>query len=181
MLRKPNPTSALIVVAVLAAMLAAPVAARPSSSSTSGSGPLPDTPVSVSSASELGRLIAWMQPCIAKARDTYSEAKERFEAGLLAGHEFSVVARIRDAEAHIEQVFVRVEEIDGALIRGWIDSQVAVVKTFDRGAPIWLAEDEIVDWVIVSPDGTETGNLIGKNLDRVRNAPPVGDRCRPVI
>lgn len=179
MLRRFTPTRTLILVIGAVGVFAAPALAQDSTSA--GPVPTPDNPVSVSNAAELGRLLQWMQPCVLRARETYADAKARFAAGLPARHEFSVAARIRDGEGHIEQVFIRVEEIEGALIQGWVDSEVAVVEGFARGAPIWLAEDELVDWVIVSPDGRETGNLIGRNLHRVRNTPPPGDQCRPDI
>ena len=139
----------------------------------------PDRPVSVQTYEGLARLIAWMQPCVQEARRTFPDARKKFLDGLPNGYEFSVVARLRDAEGHIEQVFIRVNDVTGPLIHGVVTNETSTVQGFKTGAVVLVSEDEILDWIIVSPDGHETGNLIGKNLDRVQDSPRPGDACRP--
>ena len=168
----------ILIVALLPLARPANAGEPPLAPSTAGA-PV-DQPRSVASSTDLAQWMAWMQPCIRAARASYPEARERFQNGLPEGHLFEVAVRLRDSEAHIEQVFVRVVQVDGPLIQGWVNSDVSVVKGFSRGSAVWLADDEILDWVIIAPDGSETGNIIGKNLDRLHGTPNAGQHCRPV-
>jgi hypothetical protein len=70
-----------------------------------------------------------------------------------------------------EAVFVTVTGIKGDQVTGRIDSDVRGVAGYRAGDSYTLSERDIVDWVIVRPDGSEEGNLVGKFLDE-RNAKP---------
>ena len=107
-------------------------------------------------------------PHVAKARETYPAAKQRYLAGLPRGETFFVTTRLRDKDGRMEQVFVRVSKIDGTQISGDIASQLHLVVGFRPGQPYSFAESELLDWLITKPDGSEEGNVVGKFLDTYR-------------
>ena len=112
-----------------------------------------------------GGFDAAITPYVAKARETYPAARDRFLKGLPRGHTFFVVTRIYDSEARWEQVYIRVQTIRDGLITGVISTQLKLVKGYEPGRLYSLKEAALVDWVIARPDGTEEGNVVGKFLD----------------
>jgi uncharacterized protein YegJ (DUF2314 family) len=65
----------------------------------------------------------------------------------------------------MEQVFVKVVEVRANTISGRIWNDIGIVKGFEKGQEHSFPESELIDWTIVSPDGTEEGNVVGKFLD----------------
>jgi hypothetical protein len=114
---------------------------------------------------EIERAIA---PYIEQARKSYPAAKKRYLAGLPSGHRFAVMTKLH-SPGREEAVFVTVAGIKGDQVTGRIDSDVRGVVGYKAGDSYTLSERDIIDWVIVRPDGSEEGNLIGKFLDE-RNA-----------
>lgn len=104
-------------------------------------------------------------PFVEKARATYPDAKKRYLEGLPPGHVFFLVTRLHDAGGLVEQVFVEVKSIKGDKVTGVIASDINTVKSFARGQPYTFPEEEIYDWLISKPDGTEEGNIVGKFID----------------
>ena len=125
-----------------------------------------DNPVSATAAtlSEFEKAIA---PHLEEAKKTYPEARKRFLSGLPQKHYLFVTTRIKDPDGKFEQVFIAVAVIDKEkkTVTGRISNPLDVVRTFKRGQTITFAEDEVLDWTISRPDGTEEGNYIGKFLD----------------
>ncbi len=123
-----------------------------------------DKPVSASAtqATALDRAIA---PYVAKARQSYPKAKQRYLAGLPPQHAFFVTTRLRDKSGVFEQVFIAVKTIKGGKITGTIASDLSAVKGYKRGQEYTFAEPDLLDWLIAKPDGTEEGNFVGKFLD----------------
>ena len=125
-----------------------------------------DKPVGATAAtmSDFEKAIA---PHLAEAKRTYPEAKKRFIGGLPEKHHFYVTTRIKDPDGKFEQIFVYVTKIDEEKksVTGKISNQIGVVRTFKRGQTISFSEDEVLDWMVARPDGTEEGNYIGKFLD----------------
>ncbi len=115
-------------------------------------------------ATEAARLEEAMKPFVEKAKESYPQAKEQFLAGLAPGHWFFVTARLRD-RAGVEQVFIAVQKIEAEFITGRISSDIFVVKGYKYGDLYTFPEAELIDWVIVNPDGTQEGNVVGKFLD----------------
>lgn len=140
--------------------------------------PPPDRVMAVRGASDFARFQERLTPCVEHARTTFPEARQRFVAGLEPGHDLFVVIRVRDPQAHVEQVFVQVQTIDGPLISGVISNEVVAVKGFEQGTPVLTFHDEILDWVIVDSTGAETGNFIGKYLDALQEGTVEGP-CEP--
>ncbi len=103
-------------------------------------------------------------PYSEQARKSYPDAKKRYLAGLPAGHRFSVVTKLQ-ASGHVEAVFITVSGIKGDQITGRIDSDVRGVPGYKPGDTYTLSERDIVDWVIVRPDGSEEGNVVGKFIE----------------
>ena len=114
--------------------------------------------------------------CVVQSRRTFTNAKERFLAGLPKGSVLFVTMNLREGTGKVEQVFVEVEKIDGLSIRGKVASHVLLLQGFSEGNPVVLSERELIDWVIVDADGKEEGNLVGKYLDLLK-AGKTGAAC----
>lgn len=121
-------------------------------------------------------LMSLLEPCRTRALASYPEAKARYLAGLPSGYTFSVVVKLRDAEGRTEQVFLFVTRIYDGKIEAKIANQIQLVSGYKQGQAVTVQESEIIDWVIVSPDGSEEGNLAGKFIDAYRETgkPPTG-------
>jgi len=141
-----------------------PAAPATASGSGAGSDASKDKPVAASSKAEVDALEKAIAPYREQARKSYPDAKRRFVAGLPQGHKFAVAAQLHSA-GKSETVFVMVKEIKGDQITGRIDSDVRVVTGYKAGDSYALPEKDLIDWVIVRPDGSEEGNVVGKFLD----------------
>jgi uncharacterized protein YegJ (DUF2314 family) len=150
---------------------ASPVATAPPPAAEpprAGSNAAKDDPIQASTSVERENLERAIAPYTAQARKSYPDAKKRYLAGLPRGQRFSVVTKLH-SPGREEAVFVTVTGIKGDQVTGHIDSDVRGVVGYKAGDSYTLAERDIADWVIVRPDGSEEGNLIGKFLDE-RNA-----------
>ena len=83
------------------------------------------------------------------------------------GRTFYVVTRIYQGDVH-EQVFVKIQTIKGPKFQGVIASKPLGRVDYQFGDLIEVTKQEVVDWAIVNPDGTEEGNLVGKALELVQ-------------
>jgi hypothetical protein len=109
---------------------------------------------------------AAIAPYVAEARKTYPQARQRFlDKQLPARHVFYVTVRLKDAEGHFEQAFVRVQEVQEGKVTGAIANDIYLVEGYERGQVHTFDESELIDWLITKPDGSEEGNLVGKFLD----------------
>jgi hypothetical protein len=127
-----------------------------------------DQPLTAFNGSEAMRMFFAMEPYIAHARASWPEAKRRFLDGLPRQHTLFVTTRLRDANGRIEQVFVAVDSIVAKRIHGRIWSQILVVDGYRLQQPYDFAEEDLIDWMIARPDGTEEGNVVGRFLDTFR-------------
>lgn len=114
---------------------------------------------------EMAALEKAIQPFIRQARATYPAARKRFQAGLPPGESFFVTTRLHDTSGAFEQVFVAVQRIESGVVTGRIWSNVQSVRGFKYGDVYRFSEEEILDWLISKPDGSEEGNYVGKFLD----------------
>lgn len=80
------------------------------------------------------------------------------------GRGFYVVTKIYN-EKIFEQVYVKVEAKEGDNYVGKIASEPTGLVKFKLNAPMSVAPKDTADWVIVSKDGEEEGNLTGKAMD----------------
>jgi hypothetical protein len=140
----------------------------PAGSNAAGSNAVKDEPVQASTTAERDEIERAIAPYIEQARKSYPGAKKRYLAGLPAGHRFAVLTKLQ-SRGRVEVVFVTVTGIKGDRITGRIDSDVRGVAGYKAGDSYSLSERDLLDWVIVQPDGSEEGNLVGKFLDE-RNA-----------
>jgi len=104
-------------------------------------------------------------PYVAKARASYPAAKKRFLAGLPRGYLFAVETRLyqTDKNRH-EDVFVVVEAIKNGNVYGWIANKIGLLTNYKKGQRIHFRESDMINWLILRPDGTEEGNDVGKFL-----------------
>ena len=127
-----------------------------------------DEPLTASTGSEAMRMFFAMEPYIAHARASWPDAKRRFVAGLPRRHTLFVTTRLRDASGRIEQVFVAVDSVVAERIHGRIWSKILIVDGYRLQQPYAFSEEELIDWMIAKPDGTEEGNVVGRFLDTFR-------------
>jgi len=109
-------------------------------------------------------------PYVAKARATYPTAKKRFLAGLPPKHIFYVWTTLYQAapngqRGRAEDVFIQVHSITGGSVYGIVANTPDFVTTYKQGDRVQFPESEVLNWVIVRPDGTEEGNFVGKFLE----------------
>ena len=131
-----------------------------------------DQPVDAKGTAEAEEYRAAIAPYVEKGQKTYPEAKQRYLAGLPAGHNFFAVTNLRDGSGTSEQVFIAVANINGDRVTGRIATDILGVKGFKNGDPYTFPESELVDWLITHPDGSEEGNVVGKFLDEWQKTPP---------
>jgi uncharacterized protein YegJ (DUF2314 family) len=108
-------------------------------------------------------------PYVAKARETYPDAKRRFMSGQLGTRPFFVKIRLNE-NGRYEDSFVHVLVIDekSGDISGKIANDIQILHNYRNGQRIIAHEADVLDWVIANPDGSEEGNLVGKFLDNYR-------------
>lgn len=125
------------------------------------------TPTDAAATAKLERAL---EPYIAQARKTWPAVRARFASGLPKGRTLSVVTRLQDAEGKHEMLFVLVRAIEPKTNRvvGVINNDVRLLKDHRRGDAVFVEDKDIRDWVIVAPDGSEEGNVVGKFLDTYR-------------
>ena len=123
-----------------------------------------DKPVDATEAQVL-QIEAAIKPYIEKARATYPQAKARFQNGLPPKHSFFVTARLYDSSKRFEQVFIAVSEIKEGTISGVLATEIRLVSGYQLGDAYSFPENELIDWTISKPDGTEEGNFVGNFLD----------------
>ena len=165
--------AALILVALaISAARASSVLAQASRGSTR------DAPMALTSRATEDSMRAAIAPAIAEARRTYPDARRRFLAGLPPGRRFFVTTELRDSIGRHEQVFIAVDSLRSGRVFGRIANPVDLLTNYRMGQPYSLPEAELLDWMILQPDGSEEGNFVGKFLDsyweRLR-ASSVGD------
>ncbi len=124
-----------------------------------------DQPVESTGAAEVAEYRAAIAPYVEQARKTYPDARRRYLAGLPDGHHFFAVTRLQDGTGRTEQVFITVAGIQDDRITGRVASDIRVVRGFKAGDPYTFPENDLVDWMIARPDGSEEGNVVGKFLD----------------
>lgn len=106
-------------------------------------------------------------PYVAKARSTYPAAKARFIAGLPPGYSFAVRVRLTDRTGRREDSFLTVKKISGDKITGVLGA-VDLLRSYKKGQTVTVNENQIDNWLILRPDGTEEGNYVGKFLDHYK-------------
>ncbi|MFC4791500.1 hypothetical protein ACFPAF_05325 [Hymenobacter endophyticus] len=95
-----------------------------------------------------------------EARRTLDTARRQFQRGLPTGAQLYVVARGLNEAATPELLVVRVLSWRSPQLSGHIIS-----TTPGTPAPIELPEGQVLDWLVLHPDGREEGNYLGKYWD----------------
>jgi uncharacterized protein YegJ (DUF2314 family) len=164
------------------AFIALTLAARPAVSQrpveVAPNGP-PDRPFTPQAWCQWNAAVRAMEPYVAKARNSYPAAKRRFLAGLPPRHTFFVTTRLNDGAGGIEQAFVAVDTIVGTRIVGRIWNDIARVRGYVRGQRHELGEQDLIDWMIARPDGSEEGNVVGLFIETWQ--PPACTDAKPPV
>lgn len=99
-----------------------------------------------------------------EARRTLGQARQRYQRGLPAGS-FYLTARVLNESATPEPVLVRVAAWQGSRISGHIVRATADGGAVIATAPIEFEEPDVLDWLVLRPNGAEEGNYLGKFLE----------------
>ena len=111
---------------------------------------------------QLKTLDRMLAPHVEQAQKTFPAVEARFLAGLPKGQFLFATARLYDECGRSELAFISVTGIQGGIVEGRIWS-VPKVVTFQRFRDRYaFPKEQLVDWLIVNPDGTEEGNVAGK-------------------
>ncbi len=105
------------------------------------------------------------------ARATYPAAKKRFLTGLPGNYRFAVSVRLYPKEKTLhrfEDVIVEVKTIRNGIVRGKIANNVQLLTNYHEGETISFPEVQVMNWLIIRPDGSEEGNYVGKFLDHYK-------------
>ena len=111
------------------------------------------------------------QPYVEKARKTYPEAKERFQAGLPKGYRFFVTVDFQEHNVH-ENGFLQVRQIAKGMVTAIVATKFQKITSPRYAESIVIPETRILDWTITSPNGSEEGNYVGKFLDEYYKTHP---------
>jgi hypothetical protein len=133
-----------------------------------GAGAPRDRPVGASTTEQRQQFEVALAPHIARARETFPEARGRFLAGLPAHYTFFVTVPLSDAAGRREMVFLVVDSLARDSVYGRIWNQIHLVQGYHLRDAYATAEAELLDWMISRPDRTEEGNFVGKFLDTYR-------------
>jgi uncharacterized protein YegJ (DUF2314 family) len=106
-----------------------------------------------------------MAPAIAEAKATYPAARKKFLSGLPTESKFVVQVHLKQRDGKREGAFVEVDSIRDGQVSGTIETHLELVSEFKQGQHITFPEEEVYNWLIVQPDGSEVGNAVGKFLD----------------
>ncbi|GAA4003307.1 hypothetical protein GCM10022408_13570 [Hymenobacter fastidiosus] len=101
---------------------------------------------------------------VREARRTLPQAQQRYQAGLQPGETFYLTTRLVDPDGTFEQVFVRVQQWEGAYVQGTIANALETVKSYAAGQEIEFTTNAVLDWTLVRANGAEEGNFVGKFL-----------------
>ncbi len=123
-----------------------------------------DKPVRARSQDAARKMEEAIKPYVEKAKKTYPKAKKRFLKGLPPQHAFLVTVKLTEGIKY-EIVFITVEAIKDHRIYGRIANDIAILNNYKADDKYDCPEEEILDWTIQRPDGSEEGNFVGNFLD----------------
>lgn len=158
------PASLVVTLIVCCSLYTAALAAEP----YVAPGAPRDTPEEARGKAEIEALLKVIEPAMETARRTYPQARDRFLRGLPPQHSFFVLIRLPAEQKGVEQVFLAVDRIDKGTIYGRIWSDILRARPYKKGDRYSVPEDQIVDWLITRPDGSEEGNYVGKAIDKLQ-------------
>lgn len=105
-------------------------------------------------------------PMVERARSMLPAVKKRFKKGLGKGTELYLTIRLHDPNGRMEQVYARIVSWKKEEIVGIISNEMSLT-THQKGDILQIAEKDVIDWTITTPDGDEEGNIIGKYLEEI--------------
>ncbi len=116
-------------------------------------------------------IVKMRQPYVEEAKRTYPQARARFQSGLPAGYRFLVTIDLNENNIK-ENAFMDVRKISDGKVTAVLATELIKLKSYLHGKLYVFPESEVVDWTILSPDGKEEGNFVGKFLDEYYKTHP---------
>lgn len=105
-----------------------------------------------------------------QARSTLPTFNKKFAPH--SGNTFYITTRLYAGDFY-ENVFVKLQKIEPGQYTGTIASQPQGKVKFNAGDTIVVKTADVTDWLIVTADGEEEGNLTGKALDLMQTGKAV--------
>ena len=97
-----------------------------------------------------------------EARASWPKAKEKFLKGLQEGYRLLVTTRIANEVGYYDYALIDVKELIDAKISGQIVRMESKNRIYGIGAPYSLQESDLLDWMVLGPNGYEEGNYFGE-------------------
>ncbi|MCX6953087.1 MAG: DUF2314 domain-containing protein [Verrucomicrobia bacterium] len=98
-----------------------------------------------------------------RAREKFFAQEARFRTGLAFNEHLLVKGAFRQDD-HTEYMWVEVSKWGPKHVEGLLTSDPYYIKTLHSGSKVTVPFDEIFDYILYKPDGTEEGNESGKIL-----------------
>jgi len=127
-----------------------------------------DAPIYARDDSGVEQMQRLLDPCFARAKETYPAARQRYLSCQSGDRPFFVSVNLLDADGRTEQVFLVVDSIRTDSIRGRIWNEVTMIRGYRLKQPIVVPESSVLDWAFANPDGSEEGNYVGKAVDEIQ-------------
>ena len=129
--------------------------------------PKPDTVATAfdTDKTRLAKLDSAMWPQIEEAKSTLKVVHKRWNKGLPKNSQLFVTVRLYNEKGEFEHVLGRVDKWVPNRLFVTIASVMAVSDKFKPGMSMAFEQTIVVDWKIVSADGSEEGNYVKKFLE----------------
>lgn len=98
-----------------------------------------------------------MQAATEKARAELPELKRRFQKGLPGGHDVYVKRGFPLPDGSKEFMWIHVASWYDGLVRGRLATHPRHRTDLHAGQTLQCAEDDVIDWLLIFPDGREMG------------------------
>ena len=92
------------------------------------------------------------------------EIETKFKTNQLHPSDLYLVVILRDSIGLWEQVYMKVNHWEKDSINAILSTEMNIVKGYPYGSVFLFTQDNIIDWLIIHPDGREEGNYIIKYL-----------------
>lgn len=85
--------------------------------------------------------------------------RERIRAAMADGAALAIVGQFVEGE-DMELLWIDVHAWDGATLKGTLDNDPDFIRGLRRGSDVEIPQDEVIDWKLTRPDGTQEGRTV---------------------
>jgi uncharacterized protein YegJ (DUF2314 family) len=102
----------------------------------------------------------------ARERSRLPALRAQFNQGLPSGAVIELKAPFARPDGEREMMWVQVVSWNGKAIKGLLKNEPYAIPTLHAGAEVEVNEDEVFDYLLRHPDGSEEGNTTGAMIDK---------------